>query len=83
MDPPQEIERYIYMQPKKTIIKLFKLAESYVQLNARMKSLKNEYHAVRKQRSINHIKEEVRKVPIPLSFTLNNMIIDQKIGKVL
>lgn len=67
----------------KQINKLFALAENYMQLNNKMKPLKKGYNFVRRERNLSHLKEEVRKVPVPLSFTLNNMIIDQKIGKVL
>lgn len=80
------------MQPKKTFNKLFSFAENYMQLNGKLKSFRKDFskarlqnlsYSVKRNRNLNHLREEIRKVPVPLSFTLNNMIVDQKIGKLL
>lgn len=72
MDPPYQ---YLNYMEKKTFTKLFALSETYTQIQAR---IKGKYNVIKRDRSLNHIKNEVKKVPIPLSFTLGNLIVDQK-----
>lgn len=71
------------IQPKNTFTKLFAFADGYMKLHTKFSTMKGKYTFTRKQRNLNHIKEDVRKVPISLSFTLNNLITDQKIGKII
>lgn len=72
------------MKPKNTLNKLFTLAGNYMHI-IKISSIKGKYNVALRPRNLDHLNftPEIKKVPIPLSFTLGNLIVDQKIGRII